>query len=201
MENGSFSDKRLRWLLVVDGDLDFPQNDGLSVGDGGRYCPSLSTAAYNQRGSQSKMRQRVQLSLNSFGSIFFSLIPSARDGLLEYGLRVSFESWEAGRAFSSLTSVPLTTGPLREVNGSRNGGMSDGMWALLMGVHSILVARQKCKLSNGASNTEYSEDNGECNASGAREAQGWQPTRLNLGLRNDLQGKRSHRRPAAVCRC
>jgi hypothetical protein len=76
-----------------------------------------------QRGSCDGASQRIQLSLNSFGSAFFSLTPRASDGLLEYGLRVLFGSWDAGRAFSSFTSVPLTTRPFFDVNGSRNGGM------------------------------------------------------------------------------
>lgn len=77
---------------------------------------------------------RVQLNLNSLGSIRFSLTPKASDGLLEYGLLVLFASWEPGRAFSSLTSAPLATGPFRDVNGSRNGGigyMRDTMWEVL----------------------------------------------------------------------
>ena len=66
-------------------------------------------------------RSRVQLSLNSLGSMLFSLIPSANEGFsLPYGLD-TFPSTEAGRAFSSTA----TDGPVGflEEKGIRTGGM------------------------------------------------------------------------------
>lgn len=70
-------------------------------------------------------RYLVQLNLNSLGSCFFSFVPNASDGLLEYGLLEAFASREVGRAFSSVTSFPVAPGPLRDVNGKRNGGIAE----------------------------------------------------------------------------
>jgi len=66
---------------------------------------------------------RIQLSLNSFGSICFSFIPKARDGLSLYGLEISAPCI-VGRAFSSLVGfVPFVVTGFLEVNGILNGGI------------------------------------------------------------------------------
>lgn len=94
-------------MLVDEGDL-ADQNDGLSVGDGGRYSPLSLT----------------ELNLNSLGSTFFSLMPSANEGLsLPYGLW-TLPSTEFGRKFSSVVGVGAVG--RFEVKGMRKGGMMGG---------------------------------------------------------------------------
>lgn len=68
-----------------------------------------------------RARRRIQLNLNSLGSIFFSLSPKANEGLSRYGL-VTLESLGVGRAFSSSAGSVLTMGRL-DVKGIRKGGM------------------------------------------------------------------------------
>lgn len=65
--------------------------------------------------------RRIQLNLNSFGSILFSFSPNANEGLSRYGL-VTFASLGVGRAFSSTAGSVFTVGRLEE-KGIRKGGM------------------------------------------------------------------------------